>query len=82
MSTNSRRLLPFGVSIMLAVAACGGGGSDEPLSRDAAADELNKLVDDIGWIDDQVSRRAAIPPPSGADLAATLPPIDEFPVPL
>ena len=80
MSTKSRRLLPFGVSIMLAVAACGGGGSDEPLSRDAAASELNELVDDIDWIDDQVSRRAAIPPPSGADLAATLPPIDEFPV--
>ncbi len=80
MSINSKRLIPLGMSVMLIVAACGGGGSDEPLTRDEAASSLNELVDDIGWVDDQVSRRAAIPPPSGADLALTLPPISQFPM--
>ncbi len=76
MNISSKRVLPFGVGIMLVVAAC--GGSDEPLTPDEAASRLTELVDDIDWIDDQISRRAAIPPPSGADLAATLPPIDDF----
>ncbi len=78
MTTTFKRALSIGVAALVVVTSCGGGGGDEPLDRDAANSSLDDLVDDIGWIDDPVSRRASIPPPSGADLAATLPGIDTF----
>ena len=78
MTSNLKRALSIGVVSLAVVTACGGGGGDEPLDRDAANSSLDDLVDDIGWIDDPVSRRASIPPPSGADLAATLPGINTF----
>ncbi len=63
------------------VASCGtDGGGDEPLSSQDATTRLNSLVDEIGWVDDPITRSASIPPPTGADLADTLPPIDEFPI--
>ena len=77
MRSTFKRTLSIGVAALFVVTSCGGGG-DEPLDRDAATSRLNDLVDDIGWVDDTVSRRAAIPPPSGADLAATLPSIETF----
>jgi Ca-activated chloride channel family protein len=77
-----RRPNSLRVGALLAVcaifaAACG-SGDDGPLERADASAQLDELVDDIGWIDDPVSRSASIPPPSGADLASTLPSIDEF----
>ncbi len=79
-STLIRRAA-FVVAALTVAASCGGDGDGdgtEPLERDEAVESLNGLVDDIGWVDDPVSRRAAIPPPSGADLAATLPDIETF----
>ena len=78
MNTSVQRMLSIGVVTLFVATACGGGGGDEPLDRDEASSSLADFVDDIGWIDDPVSRRASIPPPSGADLAATLPSIGTF----
>jgi Ca-activated chloride channel homolog len=80
---NARRACAISAVVLLALvaAACGGAGdSNEPLDREGATSKLNELVDDIGWVDDPVTRSASIPPPTGADLAQTLPPIDEFPI--
>ncbi len=62
----------------LFAAACGGGDDGAPLEPAEAVDRLDQLADDIDWVDNPVSRSASIPPPSGANLADTLPPIDEF----
>jgi Ca-activated chloride channel homolog len=66
----------------LFTAACGlpGEESGEPLEPAEARERLDELADEIGWIDAPITRSASIPPPSGADLAATLPPLDEFPL--
>lgn len=66
----------------LIAAACGAVGSEssEPLDPAAASQRLDELADEIGWVDNQVTRSASIPPPTGADLAATLPPLEEFPL--
>ncbi len=68
--------------LALATAACGlpGEESNEPLEPAEARDRLDELTDEIGWVDAPITRSASIPPPSGADLAATLPPLDEFPL--
>ena len=65
----------------LVAAACGELGTDtssEPLDPVAASERLDELADEIGWIDDQVTRSASIPPPTGANLADTLPELDQF----
>jgi Ca-activated chloride channel family protein len=67
----------------LLAAACGELGGDdtsEPLEPAAASQRLDELADDIGWVDNQITRSASIPPPTGANLADTLPPLDEFPL--
>jgi Ca-activated chloride channel family protein len=63
-------------------AACGlpGEESSEPLEPAEARDQLDERAEEIGWIDNPITRSASIPPPTGADLAATLPPLDEFPL--
>ena len=68
------------VAVAVLIAAACGSGDDEPLERAEASSELIDLVDGIDWIDDPVTRSASIPPPTGADLASTLPSIDEFPI--
>jgi Ca-activated chloride channel family protein len=65
-------------SVAMIAAACGGGAESGPLEPAQAVERLDQLADDIDWVDSPVSRSASIPPPSGADLAATLPPLDEF----
>jgi Ca-activated chloride channel family protein len=75
---TSIKLASAGISILLVVAACGAGDDGEPLEPAEAADRLDELADDIDWVDNPVTRSASIPPPSGADLSDTLPPIDEF----
>lgn len=82
MTLTIKQALGLTVAALVTVTACGVGGGDEPLDRDAAIESLNDLVDDIGWIDAPVTRRASIPPPTGADLAATLPDIDTFRLPV
>jgi Ca-activated chloride channel homolog len=69
-------------ALALFTAACGlpGEESGEPLEPAEARERLDELSDEIGWIDAPITRSASIPPPSGADLAATLPPLDEFPL--
>lgn len=73
-----RRLAAAGLTLALVAAACGSSDNGEPLEPAEASDRLDALVDDIDWVDDPVTRSASIPPPSGADLADTLPPLDEF----
>jgi len=69
-------------TLSVAVAACGIAGeeSGEPLDPATASERLDELADEIGWVDDPVDRSASIPPPTGADLSATLPPLEEFPI--
>ena len=75
--------LAAALAIGVVAASCGVGGGDDdgdvPSVEEATA-RLDELVDEIGWVDDPVRRSASIPPPTGADLADTLPPIDEFPI--
>ena len=68
------------VTLALVAAACGSAGSDEPLDAAQASKQLDELADDIDWVDTPVTRSASIPPPTGANLADTLPPLDEFPI--
>ena len=68
--------------LALIASSCGdlGTESSEPLDQATAADQLTELADEIGWIDNPIGRTASIPPPTGANLADTLPPITEFPI--
>lgn len=68
------------LALAFVAAACDlpGQETSEPLDRAAASERLDKLADDINWIDDPITRSASIPPPTGADLASTLPPLDGF----
>jgi Ca-activated chloride channel family protein len=69
------------VGALTLVAACGAADdSSEPIDEADALAQLDELVNDIDWVDDPVTRTASIPPPSGGDLAETLPPLDEFPL--
>ncbi|HSP29442.1 MAG TPA: substrate-binding domain-containing protein, partial [Ilumatobacteraceae bacterium] len=76
------RVIAAVAALALVAGACGVAGEDstEPLEPAEARDQLDELADEIGWIDAPITRSASIPPPSGADLAATLPPLDEFPL--
>ncbi|MGB0113973.1 MAG: vWA domain-containing protein [Ilumatobacteraceae bacterium] len=72
------RLVAFAATIAVVAAACGSSDNGEPLEPAEASSQLDELADDIDWIDAPVTRSASIPPPTGADLAATLPPLDGF----
>jgi Ca-activated chloride channel family protein len=79
----TRRLRAIAVvfGLGLVAAACGLPGEDsggEPLEPAEARDRLDELADDIDWTDSPVTRTASIPPPTGGNLADTLPPITEF----
>jgi Ca-activated chloride channel family protein len=73
-----KRLIALAVALAMLAAACS-GGEPEPLDPLEAEQQLDELVDDIDWEDAPVTRRESIPPPT-ADLAATLPDIDLFPL--
>ncbi len=77
-----RRLAVLALTTTLAIgaAACGTAESDEALTPAEASEQLDELVDEIDWVDAPVTRSASIPPPTGANLADTLPPLDEFPI--
>ena len=77
---RSVRLALVAGALAILAAACGTSGSSEPLDQAEAQDRLDELADDINWVDDPVTRSASIPPPTGANLADTLPDIDEFPI--
>ena len=78
--TRRLRTIAAVVGLGMVAAACGLPGEDsgEPLEPAEARERLDELADDIGWIDNPVTRTASIPPPSGGNLADTLPPITEF----
>jgi Ca-activated chloride channel family protein len=76
--SHRRLLVALAATTAIIAAACGSTDDGEPLDQAEASAELDELADEIGWIDVPVTRSASIPPPSGADLADTLPPIDEF----
>ncbi len=76
----STRIAIAAAALALVAAACGANESSEPLDQASAAAELDELATEIGWVNDPVTRSASIPPPTGANLADTLPPIDEFPI--
>ena len=73
-------LAAVAVTVALMAAACGSGTSDEPLDAAQASERLDEVADDIDWVEAPVTRSASIPPPTGANLADTLPPLDEFPI--
>ncbi len=75
-----RLALAVGALALVAAACSVGEESSEPLDQATAADQLAELADEIGWIDNPIGRTASIPPPTGANLADTLPPITEFPI--
>ncbi len=80
MPKRSRASNRFAVILLagsLLASAC--GGSDEPMDQAEAEARLQELVDEIGWQNDPVTRKANVPPPA-KDLADTLPDIDEFPI--
>jgi Ca-activated chloride channel family protein len=77
--STATKLAVASISLVFVAAACGDGGGDgEPLEPAEAVERLDELADDIDWVDNPVTRSASIPPPNGADLSDTLPPIDEF----
>ncbi len=81
--TAHRRRFPIVAALAgfaLVAAACGDLGSDtsEPLDPAGSSQRLDELADEIGWVDNQVTRSASIPPPTGANLSDTLPDIDQF----
>ena len=78
--TRRFRTIAAIVGLGLGAAACSlpGEESGEPLEPAEAQDRLDELADEIGWIDNPVTRTASIPPPTGGNLADTLPPITEF----
>ena len=68
------------MAVALFAAACGSSDGGQPLDAAQASKQLDQLADDIDWVDMPVTRSASIPPPTGANLANTLPPLDEFPI--
>ncbi|HEY5652028.1 MAG TPA: vWA domain-containing protein [Acidimicrobiia bacterium] len=77
MPVRKLRFFAMITAFALVAAAC---GEPEPLTIEEAQVQLQELVDDVGWIDDPVTRRANLAPAGAADLAQTLPDIDQFPI--
>ena len=75
---DSVRLIAVMVAFILLVAACE-IGEVEPLDQAEAEQRLEELVDEIGWQDVPVTRRASVSLDT-QDLAETLPDIDIFPI--
>ena len=75
---SSVRLVAALAVFALLVAACG-FGEVEQLDQAEAEQRLDELVDDIGWQDNPVTRRAPVSLDT-QDLAETLPDIDIFPI--
>ena len=72
------RLIAAMVAFILLVTACA-IGEVEPLDQAEAEQRLEELVDEIGWKDAPVTRRASVSLDT-QDLAETLPDIDIFPI--
>jgi len=73
----------LGIAVVIAMlgAACGGGDDTggTAMPYDDAVSELDDLVADITWVNDPIDWKAPVDIPV-RNLAATLPPIDEFPL--
>jgi Ca-activated chloride channel family protein len=68
------------VAIALLLAAC--SDDVQQIEPGEAEARLQDLLNDTGFRNDPVSRRANVTPPGGLDLSDTLPSIDEFPLPV
>jgi Ca-activated chloride channel homolog len=75
---DSVRSVAAMVALILLVSACTTGEVD-PLEQAEAEQRLEELVDEIGWQDAPVTRRASVSLDT-QDLAETLPDIDLFPI--
>jgi Ca-activated chloride channel family protein len=78
MRVRSKGLVSMLVAFVLVVAAC--SNEVEPLEPAEAEERLQEFVEDIGWRNDPVARRANVTPPGALDLSDTIPSINEFPV--
>lgn len=78
MKGRSGRLISTLVALILVTTAC--SNEVQPLEPDEAEERLQGLVDDIGWQNNPVTRRANVAPPGGLDLSDTIPSINEFPM--
>lgn len=78
MTVRSKGLVSTLVAFVLVVAAC--SNEVQPLEPAEAEERLQELVEEIGWRNDPVARRANVTPPGALDLSDTIPSINEFPV--
>lgn len=78
MKVRSARLTVALVAFVLTMAAC--STEVEPLDPAEAEERLREIVEDVGWRNDPVARRANVAPPGGLELSDTIPSINEFPV--
>ena len=78
MRVKSKGLVSTLVAFVLVIAAC--SNEVEPLEPAEAEERLEEFVEDIGWRNDPVARRANVTPPGALDLSDTIPSINEFPV--
>jgi Ca-activated chloride channel homolog len=73
-----KRLMVLLLVPLFVVSACSlDGGETEPLDQATAQQRVADLVDDIGWLDAPVTRKANVTPPE-KDLSDTLPDITGF----
>ncbi|MFV2063438.1 MAG: VWA domain-containing protein, partial [Chloroflexota bacterium] len=77
-NATSTKLLVALLGLAFVVVACAEGfGETEPLDQADAEQQVVARADDMGWLDDPVTRKASVSPPE-KELADTLPDIDEF----
>jgi Ca-activated chloride channel homolog len=74
-----RSALPALMVLALVVSGCTASVDSEPIPFEEAQDNLSKLVDDIGWTENPVTRAATVEF-NDVELSDTLPPITEFPI--
>ena len=80
--TGARRSRRAWLAMTVAASALAAGcavGDSEPLTADEARDRLTDQLGGIDWVDDLETRAATVSFES-AELADTLPPIDQFPL--
>ncbi|MGF1648640.1 MAG: VWA domain-containing protein [Kineosporiaceae bacterium] len=79
MTGHRRRLAVTAMAVAAVSLAAGCAGGSEPLTADEARERLTDQLERVDWVDDLETRAAQVPLDT-AELADTLPPIDEFPV--
>jgi Ca-activated chloride channel family protein len=75
---RAMRLIAALAAYVLVLAAC--TGDVQPLEPAEAEERLQELVEDIGWRNEPIARRANVTPPGTRELSDTIPSINQFPV--